>query len=418
MRRLFLGFCATLAFSAAARAAPTEINVLYGLPWLFKDAQETIASDFMAEHPEIRINLLAPVKSYEEVMTAVLRGAAAGTLPDVAFCGTNLMGVAIDRNLAVPLDDFIKADSDFGKQGYIPAMLATSVVRGRQYGMPFALSTPIAYYNLDIVRRAGGDADHLPTTWPEVIALSEKINKLGDGSRSAFIHWQTTGNYLWQALLFTHGGKLLDDAGRRVAFNSPQGLAALSVLHDLGATAKMPNFSREQARQDFTAGQLGVQFSSSAELTLVTRQIGGKFELRTAPFPTPRPDAPIVSGGATAMIFARDKAKQQAAFAYLKFLTGAHAQAIMARLTGYLPSNQIAIDRPGLLGDYYAANPNARTSLRQLPRATAWVGFPGDNALKIIDVVNDGVESVVTGKAEPKAALARMEADANALMPK
>lgn len=418
MRRLFLGFCAALAFSAAARAAPTEINVLYGLPWLFKDAQETIASDFMAEHPEIRINLLAPVKSYEEVMTAVLRGAAAGTLPDVAFCGTNLMGVAVDRNLAVPLDDFIKADSDFDKQGYIPAMLATSVVRGRQYGMPFALSTPIAYYNLDIVRRAGGDADHLPTTWPEVIALSEKINKLGDGSRSAFIHWQTTGNYLWQALLFTHGGKLLDDAGRRVAFNSPQGLAALSVLHDLGATAKMPNFSREQARQDFTAGQLGVQFSSSAELTLVTRQIGGKFELRTAPFPTPRPDAPIVSGGATAMIFARDKAKQQAAFAYLKFLTGAHAQAIMARLTGYLPSNQIAIDRPGLLGDYYAANPNARTSLRQLPRATAWVGFPGDNALKIIDVVNDGVESVVTGKAEPKAALARMEADANALMPK
>ncbi len=418
MRRLLIGLCAALALATPVRAATTEINVLYGLPWLFKETQETIARDFMAEHPDIKVNLLAPVKSYEEVMTAVLRGAAAGSLPDIAFCGTNLMGVAVDRNLAVPLDDFIKAEPDFAKQGYVPSMLATSVVRGRQYGMPFALSTPIAYYNADIVRRAGGDPDHLPATWPEVIALGEKINKLGDGSRSAFIHWQTTGNYLWQALLFTNGGKLLHDGGKRVAFNSPEGLAALNVLHDLTTRAKMPNFTREQARQDFTAGQLGMQFSSSAELSLVTKQIGGKFELRTAPFPTPRPDAPIVSGGATAMIFAKDKAKQQAAWTYLKYLSGAHAQAIMARLTGYLPSNQIAIDRPDLLGDYYAANPNARTSLSQLPRATAWVGFPGDNAVKIIDVVNDGLESVVTGKAEPKAALARMEADANALMPK
>jgi ABC-type glycerol-3-phosphate transport system substrate-binding protein len=38
--------------------------------------------------------------------------------------------------------------------------------------------------------------------------------------------------------------------------------------------------------------------------------------------------------------------------------------------------------------------------------------------VKIIDVVNDGLESVVTQKATPQAALARMEADANALMPK
>jgi multiple sugar transport system substrate-binding protein len=416
MHRLILTSLAAMLIGCGSCAA-TEINVLYGLPWLFKETHETIARAFMEENPDIKINLLAPAKSYEEVVTAVLRGAVAGSIPDVAFCGTNLMGVVVDRGLAEPLDRFIKDDSDWTKQGYIPAMLATSQIGGKQYGMPFALSTPIAYYNADLIRRAGGDPDHLPKTWDDVFALSARVNQLGGGARSMFIHWQTTGNYLWQALLFAQGGRLLTEDKAKAAFNSPEGMQALTLLHDFSARAKMPNYARDQARQDFTGGLLAMQFSSSAELSLVTRQIGAKFELRTGPFPAPRDDAPIVSGGATAMMFAKDKAKQQAAWAYMKYVSGPRAQAIMARLTGYLPSNQIAIDTPAMLGDYYAAVPNARVSLQQLPRATAWVGFPGDNSVKIIDVINDHLQSVVALKAEPKEAMARMEADVNALLP-
>ncbi|QWG18290.1 ABC transporter substrate-binding protein [Bradyrhizobium sediminis] len=417
MFRFFLGALVATLIGGSASAA-TEINVLYGLPWLFKETHETIAREFMAENPGIKVNLLAPAKSYEEVVTAVLRGAVAGSVPDVAFCGTNLMGVVVDRALAQPLDQFISDEKDWAKQGYIPGMLATSQVDGKQYGMPFALSTPIAYYNIDIVKRAGGDPDNLPKTWDDVLALSEKINKLGGDTKSMFIHWQTTGNYLWQALLFTNGGKLLTEDKKKAAFNSPEGMRALTALHDFSARAKMPNYTREQGRQDFTAGMLGMQFSSSAELTLVTKQIGSKFELRTAPFPTPRLDTKIVSGGATAMLFAKDKDKQKAAWAYMKYLSGARAQTTMARLTGYIPSNQIAIDTPAMLGDYYAKAPNARTSLQQLPRATAWVGFPGDNSVKIIDVITDNLESVVALRAAPKDAMVRMEAEVNALLPK
>lgn len=417
MLRFSLGALVAMTVGIGAAAA-TEINVLYGLPWLFKETHETIAKEFMEANPGIKVNLLAPAKSYEEVITAVLRGAVAASVPDVAFCGTNLMGVVIDRGLAEPLDRFIDNEKDWARQGYIPGMLATSQVDGKQYGMPFALSTPVAYYNIDLIKRAGGDPDHLPRTWDDVFVLSDKINKLGGDTRSMFIHWQTTGNYLWQALLFTHGGKLLTEDKKRAAFNSPQGMQALTLLRDFSARAKMPNYTREQGRQDFTAGLLGMQFSSSAELSLVTKQIGSKFELRTGPFPSPRDDTRIVSGGATAMMFAKDKEKQKAAWAYMKFISGAKAQAIMARLTGYLPSNQIAIDTPAMLGDYYANSPNARTSLQQLPRATAWVGFPGDNSVKIIDVITDNLESVVALRAEPKDAMVRMETEVNALLPK
>jgi multiple sugar transport system substrate-binding protein len=417
MRKLVFGALAAMLVGGPASAA-TELNVLYGLPWLFKETQEIIAKDFMAEHPDIKINFLAPAKSYEEVITAVLRGSVAGSVPDVAFCGTNLMAVVVDRGLAVPLDSFIKNEADWASNGYIPGMLATSQVDGRQYGMPFALSTPIAYYNADLIKRAGGDPDRLPKTWDDVLVLSDKINALGGDTKSMFIHWQTTGNYLWQALLFTHGGSLLTQDGRKAAFNSPEGLATVNLLRDFTARAKMPNFTREQARQDFTAGLLAMQFSSSAELTLVTKQIGSKFELRTGPFPVPRDGTKIVSGGSTAMMFAKGSEKQKAAWAYMKYLSGAKAQTVMALLTGYIPSNQIAIDTPDMLGEYYAKSPNARTSLQQLPRATAWVGFPGDNSVKIINVIADNLESVIALKAEPKDALVRMDAEVNALLPR
>jgi multiple sugar transport system substrate-binding protein len=124
MLRFFLGALVATLIGGSASAA-TEINVLYGLPWLFKETHETIAKEFMAENPGIKVNLLAPAKSYEEVVTAVLRGAVAGSVPDVAFCGTNLMGVVVDRALAQPLVNY-QHEKDWAKQGYIPGMLATS----------------------------------------------------------------------------------------------------------------------------------------------------------------------------------------------------------------------------------------------------------------------------------------------------
>lgn len=410
---LFIVFIFTLCRSAYA---VTEINVLYGLPHLFKEAHETIARDFMLKHPDIKVNLLAPAKHYDEVATAVLRGAVAGALPDVVYNGTNLMAQFVNRGMAIPLNSFIKADPDFEKEGYIPAMLSTSQIGGVQYGMPFAISTPIAYYNIDLVRRAGGDPDNLPKTWDQVIALSEKINLLGGNTKGMYLHWSTGGTYIWQTLLTTHNAKLLTPDGKAIAFNTPGGLQALELLRDLTVRAKMPNYSREQGRQDFIAGLIGMQFSSSAELTLVTKQIGNKFTLRTAPFPTPDPQAKLVSGGATAMMFAKDPAKQRAAWAYMKFATGAQGQTTMVRFTGYNPSSKVAIDTPSLLGDYYAAAPNARVSLGQLSRAAPWVGFPGPNGIKISDMVTDKLEAVVSLKLSPKEAMQQMTAEANALI--
>ncbi len=61
MKRLLAA--ATLAtglMTAPVQAAPVEIVVEYSIPDLFKAVHETIAKEFMAKHPDIKIRFKAP----------------------------------------------------------------------------------------------------------------------------------------------------------------------------------------------------------------------------------------------------------------------------------------------------------------------------------------------------------------------
>ena len=70
------------------------------------------------------------------------------------------------------------------------------------------------------------------------------------------------------------------------------------------------------------------------------------------------------------------------------------------------------------LGRFYRENPNHLVTFRQQDVITGWYAFPGQNALRITDTVNDHLQSVVAKRAEPEAALSRMAADVQALLPR
>lgn len=419
MKRLTYLFAALLAVIVGNRTAfAVEITVLYPQPYLYQAPLEEIVKAFAEKRPDIQVKLQAPNKAYEETASAVLRGAVTGSMPDVAFNGTNLMHLFVDRKLAVPLDGFVSKEADWDKQGYVPGMISTGMLNDRLYGLPFALSTPIMYFNADLLRKAGGNPEAPPQTWPELLALAHKITDPLNNTHGAYILWTTTGNYLWQELLFTHDGRMLTPDGKSVGFDTPAGLKTFEILRDLVVEGGMPNLTDDQGTQAFVAGQIGFYLGSSARVNSLTNKVGKRFELRTAPFPSPRPDTKIVSGGATMMIFAKDPAKQAAAWEFIKFAAGPIGQTIMVRRIGYMPSNQIAVDTPELLGDYYRNNPNMRTAISQLSRTTPWLGFPGENSLKAIQVIYDNMEAVVAGKATPEVALRRSASQVQALLPK
>lgn len=403
---------------AATTAAAIDIQVQYPAPGLFKAPIEQIVADFSKAHPDIKVNLLGPQENYEQIVQHNLRASITNTLPDVAVHGMNRQRILVERGVAQPIDGLIRSDPGFAKLGITERSLSVGQVQGRQYGIAFAISTPVIYYNSDLVKRAGGDPDNFPKDWDGVIALAKRIDALDPSIKGAFFSWQITGNWMWQALAFSHGATMLTADEKKVAFDGPEGQRAINVLARLVREANMPNSTFQAAAPDFIAGRLGMISDSSAQIGRFDRDVGKAFPVRVARFPISAPNGRLPTGGAAMLLLAKDPAKQKAAWEFIKFAAGPQGATIIVKATGYAPATDLPAQEAGMLGDFYKASPNHRTALSQLDAVTSWYAFPGENGVKITDVIKDHLQSVVDKSAAAEDVLKRMAADTQALLPR
>ena len=198
----------------AAHAETTEILVHYPMPGFFKSVMDQISTEYMRLHPDVKITFTSPSPTYEDGLQLMLREAGTPEMPDVSFIGLNRLRVLAERNIGTDLTPFIKADTNLANEGFSDGLLNLARFGGKQLGLAFATSNPIFYYNADLVRKAGGDPDHMPTDWDGVLKLSAKINALGDGVSGMSFRWQGD-DWMFSALLFGYGGTISRRTKRR-----------------------------------------------------------------------------------------------------------------------------------------------------------------------------------------------------------
>ena len=420
LKRMTVAALAVLAGVAGAHAQnQTEVVIQYPYPELFTETHKKIAEEFAKVRPDIKVTMRAPYESYEDGTQRVLREAVTSQMPDVSFQGLNRIRVLVDKNIPAPLDGYIAAEKDFDKQGFHQAMFDIGTSSGKVYALPFAISLPIVYVNLDLAKKAGADPENLPTTWDGIIDLAKKIKASAPDVNGITYAWDITGNWLWQAPVFSRGGSMLNADETKVAFNGAEGQFAIRTLARLVSEGGMPNLDQPAMRAAFAAGKTGLHVTSTSDLNKVTQMVGDKFALKTHTFPDVVANTGrLPAGGNVVMILAKDKAKRDASWEVVKFWTGPKGAAIMAETTGYMPPNKVTNDV--YLKDFYVKNPNNYTAVKQLPLLTKWYAFPGDNGLKITDVIKDHLNSIVTGTRtkEPDAVLADMTADVQKLLPR
>ncbi|WP_410216230.1 ABC transporter substrate-binding protein [Paracoccus sp. (in: a-proteobacteria)] len=422
-RRFALGaFALGLTLPGMAMAQPVTLDVLYNLPG-FTKFHQPLADAFMEANPDVTINFLAPAVGYNEGQQQVLRAAVTGSLPDVYFSGYNLTAELVHtlapREQIVDLAPFIEGEGGqaFLEENFSPNMVALGMVDGKQYGLPVNASSPIMYVNADLVRAAGGDPDNMPTTFAELIALAKTIHAADP--RVSGMSYDIAGwpdDWLWQAMIYQQGGTLVDIETGTVAFDNEIGLNALTMIRQMAAEAGAPTFDWDQARQQFGAGMTGVLFSTPAHVQTIEGLVGDRFELVTTTFPLDNPeDGGVPTGGNSAVMLTQDKAKQQAAWDYIKWVTGPEAQNVIVRITGYLPTNQRATGED-YLAPYYAEHPNVATAARQAERSLPWAGYPGGDSVRIWRTQREIIGTVMRGEVTPENGLAQMVEQTNALM--
>lgn len=391
-----------LAVSASVAMAQDTVTIEFAYPYshLFDVTYEAMMPEFKAAHHNIEVKFRATYDSYEDGTNTILREAVSGNLPDVTMQGLNRQQILVEKGIAKPLDLFIAEEADFAKDGYHDAMLSLSTFDGAVYGLPFSVSLPVGYYNMDILHKAGVDA--LPETWDEVIAACETMKAEGVDN-PIFWGWNVTGNWFLQALMWSQDKAIVENGS--VTMDSPEALAALQQMQEIFTRCDMQNLDWKAALASFSAGEIGMMFWSTSALGAVERS-QGDFQLVTGPFPgMGTPPKGLPAGGNAAMLTSTsdDPEVQKAAWAWLKFITSGSGAAEVAKTTGYMPPNKAANEV--ILADFYERNPNKQTAVDQLPLLRDWQAYPGTNGLAITQVIYDGIERIVTGDATDMEAL-------------
>lgn len=398
------------ALLAAGPAAAQELTVLHAWPH-HAEWQTAIAEGFMAENPGVEISFQAPSPDYDEGLVSVIRQDLAGEAPDVFMVGSHLLRNLVARGMVEPLEPLMEG-RDMAALGYAPEVLALTQVDGVQYALPWTSSTPVMFYNAELVERAGGDPDAMPETWDGVIELAAAIDALGPDVSGMYY---TLGDDDWmtQNLLANAGLSPMGEDGATIAFDTEAGREVLATYRRFFDEGGQQPIEDTAARQQMYAGQLGLYFNSTAAVRSFSREIGDRFDWGTAPMPAMQEGGGVASGGMAAVILADDPAKREAAFEYLLHGTGAEAQAMVVRNTGYMPVNQGSLE---VLDGFYEENPSFRTSATQADRAFPWFAWPGRNGVRISRVVLDEMTTLANGGATPEETAARLTSEIEPLL--
>ncbi|MBP1860391.1 ABC transporter substrate-binding protein [Rhizobium herbae] len=398
--------------------AETTLTVHYPMPGFFKDVMDTISKKFMEENPDIKIQFANPSATYEEGIQTIMRQAGTAEMPDVTFIGLNRLRMLNERDIPVDLTPLVAKEGDMASKGFSENILKLAQVEGKQVGLAFATSNPIMYYNADLVRAAGGNPDVPPKTWDEVIALGGKIKALGDGNEGIDFRWQGD-DWMFSALLFGAGGSMLSEDESKVAFNGPEGQKAVDVLDRMVKEGGLPVLTKQAGEQAFVAGKIGFAFQTTGALRNTIKNVGTKFDLRTAHIPLIDPvNGKLPTGGNAVVILTKDADKQAAAWKFAKFAAGPYGASVVVPGTGYVPNNELAAASPDYLGTFYKENPLFRAGLEQMPLMQPWYAFPGSNGVKVTQTIVENLSRVVEQSATPQEALDDAAADVEKLLPR
>lgn len=398
MTKIFVALVMVLAMSSFA-FAKTQIVIEYPYPDLFDRIHGDIIEQFKAVEPGIEVKIRTKYQSYEDGTKKVLRASMTSSLPDVTFQGLSRVRVLVDKGIAQPMDRFIAQEVNFSEKGFYDAMFQTCKFNGHVYGLPFAVSQPIAFYNMDLARKAGYTEATLPKTWDEVYAYANKVENTS-GANGFFYYWGETGFWQLQALIFSEGGSFMDAAEKKVVLTDPKGQAAFARLREMVVKGNMrKDYDWGSAKTDYYSGKLGLLIASSSILYNAQESIGDRFEIKTGFYPSLHAGSTLPVGGNAAVMVTQDPEKQEAVWKFLKFWCGVEGAKVVGSKTGYMAPNKNAV---AALQANFEKNPNALTVYKHQPYMTGWYAFPGKNGLKITEMIYSAMEKVVTTDADTK----------------
>lgn len=282
---------------------------------------------------------------------------AGGEQIDVIMIAIEGLGLLADKNVLVPLDDFLASDPEAAEtleNDVHPTLREMLQVNGQQMEYPFSWNNMVMYYNTAIFAEEGLEPPSAEWTWDQFLETCQKVARVSGGAddRFAYSFWGS-GMFGMAAWYFNNDTSPLTADWSASNLLDPKVAETLQFLADLILVHRVaPNPEGWDEWAQFHAGNLVMRtcgrwcISGSLEANFETYDIQYQPH-HTGPLKT-------VAGTDGWGVSSSSKVPEQA-WAVVKLLSGTEAAIDMVQLGGNIPALRSVAEMP-VFAEYGPAN--------------------------------------------------------------
>lgn len=288
-----------------------------------------------------------------------------------------------------------------------PGIKAALFYKGKQLGIALGgVGDYVLFYNKKDFAAAGITAP--PKTWAELEADAIKLSNPAKHHYGIYIPFGTDEwiSYDWESVLWSNGGQLVNSDGTKTAFNSPAGVAALTLWTNL--------VRKDHAAPTTSYAQAGSYdgapaFASNAVSMIVEGQ-WALSEFKNVDYGVAELPAGTSGHSATgigvgvASVFDHGAAANNAALAFVQWLSSPAQGAYLTAQSSGLPSGPSQLTYPAVKKEE-AAQPTYQVFASQLSTGQARPSIPAYTAIS--QALATEINAALTGTISPAAALAK-----------
>jgi multiple sugar transport system substrate-binding protein len=382
-----------------APATQEKVTLQFWAHWASEQRRPTIdkiIKTWNDAHPNIQVQY-TPVP-FDQIMTKVQAGVAAGNAPDVVVLDTFTTQF---RGAKKQSTDLSALGADALKGNYFDSPWSANVYNGKVYGLPFVTDTRMLFYNKAAFKDAGLDTNKGPASWDDLWAYADKLDKKEGGklTRVGFHPLWGAGFDLWVP---NAGGDFFDAKRETPTINSnPKNLEVMNWIkkwndrYGQATWAAFKSTFQGGANDPFLTGQVAMEVQV-ATFAAQIKKYNPSLDYGMVPIPTPDGKQHLgsaFSGGFNVELPANTKHTKEA-FEFAKYLT-TEAAGVWAKEQYDMPAAKAAaqgVDDP-VFKAMMDNMPNTIFQSRPL--------YAPDYGTAVQKAVDD----VMAGKADPKAAL-------------
>jgi sn-glycerol 3-phosphate transport system substrate-binding protein len=419
MTRILLSsvVAAAVLASASGASAQTEIQWWHAMGGNLGETVNEIAAGFNKTQTDYKV---VPVYkgSYTETLTAAIAAFRAKQGPHIVQVfevGTANMMAA--KGAVYPIYQLMAdAKEPFDPKAFIgPVYAYYSTTDGKLLSMPFNSSTPVLYWNKDLLAKAGLDPNKGPTTWPELGEMAKKAVAAGAkcGFTPQWETWTLIENYgAWHNLPYATKANGFGGTDIELKFNDAPRVKFIQMLADWSKDKTFVYGGREGKSDSlFNGGECAFRIGSSGSAAGAEKALGqdkvGTGMMPYSPDVIAKPQNSIIGGATLWVLQGRPKDEYKGVAKFMTFLSSAPVQAKWHQETGYVPITIAAADLTEKEG-FYKKFPGRDIAVKELtlnPPTDNSKGLRIGNFVQIRDVVDEELESVWSGKKDAKTAL-------------